>query len=218
LNKTIRVLALSCLAWCATSVSAHAASITIASSSTSSFDIYWSLVVGGTELAAVGNFDITVTDSYVDFGVTLTNNTLASANENVHAIGLNADPEGTRLSMLDSGYYFKSLGLDQKFAGYKTIDICAWASQNCAGGAQGANLPGAGALVSSDSFAFRLFGDFTDGITLSNFVVKFQGDLGSYEFGGSTDRPTSTPEPASAILLLTGAAAALLGTERRRCR
>lgn len=218
MNNTIRILALSCFAWCATIAPAHAASISIASSSSSSFDIYWSLLVGGTELAAVGNFDVNVTDSYVDFAVTLTNNTVASANEAVHAIGFNADPNGTKLSMLDSGDYFTSLGLDKTFAGYKTIDICAWASQNCAGGGQGANLPGGGAPVGSDSFAFRLFGDFTDGITLSNFVIKFQGDLGSYEFGGSTDRPTSTPEPASALLLLTGAAATFFGTRRRRER
>ena len=136
LNKTIRVLALSCLAWCAATVSAHAASISIASSSTSSFDIYWSLVVGGAELAAVGNFDVTVTDSYVDFEVTLTNNTVASANENVHSIGFNTDPNGTSLSMTDPGHYFTSLGLEQKFPGYKTIDICAWGSNNCSGGAQ----------------------------------------------------------------------------------
>ncbi len=218
MSNTVRVLGLSCLAWCATTVSAHAASISIAPTSSTSFDIYWSLLVGGSELAAVGNFDIDVTDNYVDFAVTLTNNTVTSANESVHAIGLNADPDGTKLSMLDSGDYFTSLGLDQKFAGYKTIDICAWASQNCAGGGQGANLPGGGAPVGSDSFAFRLFGDFSGGITLSNFVIKFQGDLGSYEFAGSTTPPTSTPEPASAILLLTGAAATLFGTQRRRHR
>ena len=91
MNNTIRILALSCFTWCASTVSAHAATISIASSSSSSFDVYWSLLVGGTELAAVGNFDVTVTDSYVDFAVTLTNDTVASANEKVHAIGFNAD-------------------------------------------------------------------------------------------------------------------------------
>ncbi len=215
MHRPLRLLALSCFLWGATTLPAHAASISIASSSSSSFDIYWSLLVGGTELAAVGNFDVNVTDTYVDFGVTLTNYTASSANESVHAIGLNADPDGTKLSMLDSGDYFTSLGLEQKFAGYKTIDICAWGSDKCAGGAQEANLPGGGG---SDYFAFRLFGDFTAGITLDNFVIKFQGDLGSYEFAGGTTPPTSTPEPASAILLLTGAAATLLGTHRRRHR
>jgi len=194
-------------------LSARAASISIASSSSSSFDIYWSLLANGTQLSAVGAFDVTVADGYAEFAVTLTNNTVASANERVHALGFNSDPNGKSLSMLDSGDYFQALGLDQRFAGYQTIDICAWSSNQCAGGAQGSNLPGGGG---SDSFAFRLLGDFSNGITLSNFVAKFQGDLGSYEFGGTTDRPTSTPEPSSVILLLTGAAAVLIRTRRRR--
>src|SRR5690349_9035003 len=105
---------------------AHAASISIGAASSNSFDVYWSLLVKGTELSAVGKFDVTVTNEYADFTVKLTNNTAASANEEIHAIALNSDPNGTQLSMLDAGNYFQSLGLDRKFAGYQTVDICAW--------------------------------------------------------------------------------------------
>jgi hypothetical protein len=216
MTRLLRTVVLTAFAVMAGPLSARAASITIAGGSSASFDVYWSQMVGGASLSAVGDFDVTVTNTYVDFDITLTNNTAAKANEAVHSIGFNSDPNGTSLSMLDAGEYFKSFGLDQKFPGYKTVDICAWASNNCTGGAQGANLPGGGAPVGSDTFGFRLMGDFSNGITLSDFVIKFQGDLGSYELSASSIRPTSMPEPSSVVLLLTGAAATFIGARRRR--
>jgi len=194
---------------------AHATSIAIPSPGSDSFDIFWSKTVGSTQLTALGQFKVDVTDTYADFYVTLTNNTVASANEMVHSIGFNSDPNGTSIYMKDGGNYFTSLGLDQTFASYKKIDICTWTTNNCSGGAQGSNLPGGGAPVGTDTFSFRLNGDFSDGLVLNNFVIKFQGDLGSFEFGDSS--PTiPTPEPSSLILLTSGGLAALIRKNKKR--
>jgi hypothetical protein len=193
---------------------AQAASISIPSPGSQTFDILWSMVVSGIDLTALGEFKVDVTDTYADFFVTLTNNTVASAGEKVHSIGFNSDPNGTSITMLESGDYFKSIGLDQNFPSFKKIDICAWASNNCSGGAQGSNLPGGGAPVGTDSFAFRLNGDFSDGLVLNNFVIKFQGDLGSFEFGDTTP-PTSVPEPATLTLLGIGVTLAAVRRRRR---
>jgi hypothetical protein len=207
--KLLRIPALACAALAITASSARAASISIPASGSKSFDIFWSLMVGSTQLTALGQFDVTVTNGYADFAVDLTNNT-SLASEKVHSIGFNADPNGTSIAVTDKGEYFQNFGLDQKFPGFKTVDICVWGTQNCSGGADGSNLPGAG---TSDTFGFRLFGDFSQGLRLDNFVVKFQGQLGSFEFADTTP-PRSVPEPSTLALLTIGAAAMMLARRR----
>jgi hypothetical protein len=207
--RLLRIPVLACAAFAISASSASAASISILANGSKSFDIYWSLVVGSTQLTALGEFDVTVTNGYADFAVDLTNNT-SLASEKVHSIGFNADPNGTSITVTDKGEYFQNFGLDQKFPGFKTVDICVWGTQNCSGGAQGSNLPGAG---TSDKFGFRLFGDFAQGLRLDNFVVKFQGDLGSFEFADTTP-PRSVPEPSTLVLLGIGAAAMMLSRRR----
>jgi hypothetical protein len=193
----------------------RAASVTLAPDAKDSFDVLWSLMVGTTELTALGEFDVNVTDTYVDFYVTLTNNTTL-VSEKVHSIGFNTDPNGTALTVLDSGVYFQNFALDQKFPSFKKVDICAWGTQNCQGGGQGSNLPGGGAPVGTDSFAFRLAGDFSDGLTVDRFVIKFQGTLGSFEFEDTPSRPPTVPEPSSVVLLAMGALASMVASRRRR--
>jgi hypothetical protein len=207
--RLLRIPALACAALAITASSARAASISIPANGSKSFDIFWSLMVGSTQLTALGEFDVTVTNGYADFRVDLTNNT-SLASEKVHSIGFNADPNGTSISVTAKGDYFQNFGLDQKFPGFKTVDICVWGTQNCSGGGQGSNLPGAG---ESDTFRFLLFGDFTQGLRLDNFVVKFQGDLGSFEFADTTP-PRSVPEPSTLALLTIGAAAMMLARRR----
>ena len=132
-----RIPILVCAALAISTGSARAASISILANGNKTFDIYWSLVVGSTQLSAVGAFGVNVTNGYADFTVGLANNTATSAGETVHSIGFNADPNGTSLSLLpdpDPNGYFHNFGLNQKFPGYKTVDICVWASNNCAGG------------------------------------------------------------------------------------
>jgi hypothetical protein len=193
---------------------ARAASITIAHDSSDSFQVLWSLMVGTTELTALGEFDVTVTNGYVDFFVTLTNDTTL-VSEKVHSIGFNTDPNGTSLTVLDSGTYFQNFSLDQKFPSFKKVDICTWGTENCQGGGQGSNLPGGGAPVGTDSFAFRLNGNFSDGLNVDRFVIKFQGTLGSFEFEDTSSPPPSLPEPSSLLLLAMGVVVTSLSARRR---
>ena len=190
---------------------AEASVITAGPDSTTSFDILWSKMVGTTELLAVGAFDVTVTDTFVDFLITVTNDTNLY-NQRVHSIGFDTDPNGTGLTNTASGTYFKDFALNQKLPGFQKVDICAWSTQNCSGGGQQSNLPGLGG---TDTFGFRLLGDFSDGIEISRFAIKFMGDLGSFEFEGHQPPPTqSVPEPAAMALMGLGA----LGLAARRRR
>jgi hypothetical protein len=207
--RLLRIPLLACTALAIAASSARAASISIPAASSQSFDIFWSKIVGSTDLTALGSFVVTVKDGSADFTIGLMNNTTL-ATEKVHSIGFNADPNGTSISMTDPGQYFQNFGLDQKFPGFKTVDICVWGTQNCSGGGQGANLPGG----IKDTFGFSLLGDFSKGLRLENFVVKFQGELGSFEFADSTP-PRSVPEPSTLALLTIGAAAMTLSRRRK---
>jgi hypothetical protein len=210
MSRLLRIAALACAALALSASATQAASISLPVGGTQSFDIFWSKMVGSTELAALGQFDVTVAGGYADFSIDLTNNT-SLASEKIHSIGFNADPNGTSIAVTESGKYFQNFDLEQKFPGFNTVDICVWGTQNCSGGGQGSNLPGAG---TTDTFAFRLFGDFTNGLRLNNFVVKFQGQLGSFEFADTTP-PRTVPEPSTLALLTIGAAAMTLSRRRK---
>src|SRR5688500_325706 len=83
----------------------EAATITIGGDSSQTFEIVWSRMVGTTELRAVGEFDVTVTDTYTEFAIRLANET-ALFNERIHSVGFNTNPNATSLSHVDAGQYF----------------------------------------------------------------------------------------------------------------
>lgn len=190
---------------------ARAESITLAADSTTTFDVSWSLLAGDTELTAFGTFTVIVDGDSATFLITLTNNTDSTVNEAVHSIGFNIDPNAATLSDPVAGAVFQNFALYQNFPSYQTIDICTWASNTCSGGAQGSTLSGG----TSDTFGFTLHGDFSEGLTLSNFAIKFKGDLGSYQLTGT---PTTVPEYGSSasFLLISLGFVAAFGKRRRR--
>lgn len=193
---------------------AQADPITLAANSATTFDILWSEVHSGVNLTALAAFDVTVTNSYVQFLITVTNNT-SLFNERVHGLGFNTDPNGTSLTNTVTGEYFGNFALNRNFPSFQRIDVCAWTDQNCTGGSQGSNLPGLG---TDDTFGFRLNGNFSSGVTLDTFAIKFQGDLGSFEFEGDQPPPpptTSVPEPASLLFMGIGLSGAFALRRRK---
>jgi hypothetical protein len=171
------------------------------------FDVVWSLLVTkdgtSTNLEAVGEFTVALSDTSAEFLISLTNNT-ALVSESIHSIAFDTLPDPIALTDPVAGSVFQNFSLDQKFPSFRTVDICTWTSNTCSGGAQGNNLLGGGAL---DTFGFSLGGDFTNGLELNNFAIKFQGDLGSYEFRGTPSPRITVPEDdSSASFLLVGIA------------
>lgn len=176
------------------------------------FDLNWTLDLGGGDVL-VTDAHVLVTalsSSSVSFNFTVTNNTVGGSNTAVHAIGFDTNPNATSAT-ITSGTYFSYVGLQQTFPGFQTIDVCVWTSTNCTGGSQPANLaPGL-----TDAFVLTLGGTWgtPPSLDMSRFVIKMQGDLGSYEFEGSV-----VPEPASLLLLGTGLTLAATQLRRRRSR
>lgn len=179
-------------------------------------------------LTAFANLSVaSISSTSLDLKVQLANTTGAGyINAGASSFGFSVDPNATGAAGSTTGSNDTASDTDV-FGGFglasipslSSIEICAWAGNGCAGGGQQGLL----AKGQTDFFIITLNWQTPNAIvryTLDNFGIKFQTDLGSFEFWG-TGGPGSgssgvTPEPASLAMLGLGLIVAAVRIRQRR--
>lgn len=133
-----------------------------------------------------------------DFNISILND--SAGQEYVDAIAFDVSPDATGATFLDDGTLNWNVYTQDKLAGSHVFDLCFTDSNNsqCNGGAGGTGL----GMGDSDSMILQI-ATASDGggmLDLSNFRIKWTGDYGSFETGGSH----SVPEPSAAALMGLG--------------
>jgi len=201
-----------------------ASSITVNSNTT--FTAFWQYTPTNPDLSGQARFTVTnFTSSGFDLTVDQVMNTTATSpdiNARLTSFGFGLSPDATSFSNAVNGSVF-SWGF-ANFPGFQTVDICGFAGNDCAGGANGGLNQG---QVQLGSMSIHVNGSFAQGVTFSPIAAKFQTSVGSFELdsclasAGSCGTPTvvieATPEPATLMLLGTGLAFCA-HTLRRRAR
>jgi hypothetical protein len=184
---------------------------------THSFTVNWLLpgnLGPGTNLSASATFEVLAFSSdALDLEISIENTTTASFQAAILALGFSTDPDTTG-SYLVTGTVFEGIepgnGPNQTFpGGFKFIDACLFAANNCSGGNVNNGLQSGN---SSDTFQIRLSGTFgaAPAVELDSFPIKFQTQAGSFEFPGNPfpGNPNGVPPaqvPGPATLALLGA-------------
>ncbi|HKJ23781.1 MAG TPA: cistern family PEP-CTERM protein [Myxococcota bacterium] len=191
----------------------------LASDAGGSFDVHWG--VDDPALSAMATFTVTsfaagsvVLDITLDHTTDLADSGLTNAA--ILSMGFGVDPEVVA-TLSGVGSVFDTVGTgsgpQRTFpGGFKQIDVCIFAA-GCSGGSINSGL----AAGSSDSFQVTLTpesSDFSDGLTLAFFPIKFQTSAGSFEPPGGFTPPI--PEPTSVLLYAAGVMVVGVGGQRRR--
>jgi hypothetical protein len=210
--RNFRSLAFAAMTTAALAYPTTASATTIFVDGNTSFSVNWLLTSTNPDLAGSALFTISNwTDQAFKLTVSnIANSTATTPNINARLVsfGFGLSPDATSFTSIVNGATF-AFGFSN-FPAFQTVDVCAFAGNNCAGGGNGGLSPG---QTSSDILSMLISGNFADGVTFSPVAVKFQTAVGSFEFDGGTPN-TPVPEPAS--LLLFGSGLVAVGYKARR--
>lgn len=138
---------------------------------------------------------VTVLDfqaNFLDLQFNLKNTTANTFKASILGLGLGIDPDATSVSISNGATFDSATLLDKTFpGGFKGIDICAFAANNCQGGKVDDGLLNG----ESDIFTLRIGnsnGSFANGVTLTSYPIKFQTAYDSYQAAG-------VPEPITIV-------------------
>jgi len=165
---------------------ASAAAIT---STADDFSVSWAFAGCGGTCTANADFDVTSFNATTLVLSVAVDNTLVAAGEFLEAIGWDMDPVATGVSLTTPGTFFDNARLDLTFPSTNKINVCVDDNgQGSCGAGQPNGIPSPG----SDLFVISLTGDFSGGsVNLTNFTLKYSGDLGSFEGGGQESTGTT---------------------------
>jgi hypothetical protein len=201
-----------------------------------SFVLYFDAATPAPGLSAYANVSVlNATSSQLILQFAVTNDTAVSqagtlTQSSLMSIGLDFDPNPTGASLSVSGAIFDGLATGTiNFPGGYKVDVCVFASNNCQGGDIKDGLL-VQDLTGTDKDVIGPVGDTfrlaltraatTEAWNINTASVKFQTNLGSYEFAGCTTENSCTttrvPEPSSLALVGSLAMAFTVAGWRRR--
>ena len=131
------------------------------------------------------------TSNLLSLAITLSNTTAVGFESAILGLGLGVDPDATGATV--NGTLFNDVKVDPNGSfpgGFKNVDICVYAANNCSGGDITKGLKSG----ISETFLLNISGNFgaAPAVTLSNFALKFQTQDGSYQAAG-------VPEPITVV-------------------
>jgi PEP-CTERM motif len=211
--KLLRVLGLAAAVGAGSAAPASADPILVTGNTTFSVDWLYTPTnpdLSGSAIFTISNwsnggFDLAISD------ITNTMPTNPDINARLTSFGFGLSPNATSFTNIVNGDVF-SWGFSN-FPGFQQVDVCGYGGNNCAGGSNGGLNQGQSVLA-DDIMSISILGNFVNGVTFDPIPVKFQTDIGSFEFDSTV---TPVPEPASLALLGSGLALAA-GRFRRRTK